>query len=151
MFYQKIHFCRYLKLTAGDVKLSVVKDRTKEQEIMTGIDFTLFLHYRYVVSPPLPFRISFLAWSIWNEYIFSDLIYIRVITLMKSHFPKVPHCRESWYMETHTFQNKGTGNILSDIMSETILFSSLPPSLLSYSLDICFISCTEGKSSLNMN
>lgn len=54
----KIHFCRYLKLPAGDSKLAMVRDGTKEEEIMTGIDFFTekippVLHYRYVVFLPL--------------------------------------------------------------------------------------------------
>lgn len=33
-------FSRYLKLTAGDVKQPTVRDRAKEKEIKTGIDFS---------------------------------------------------------------------------------------------------------------
>lgn len=76
-------FSRYLKLTAGGVKQPTVRDRAREKEIKTGIDFSPSpsvhpprVHYGTIMvfmffSPPFCHFHS-LMWSFWHKNFSSE-------------------------------------------------------------------------------
>lgn len=96
-------FSRYLKLTAGGVKQLTVRDRAREKEIKTGIDFlpspsvhlfscSLQHHYRFDVFPSFPTYCRFrsLMWSFCyknfsTEQTSVSLPSIRVISLKECY------------------------------------------------------------------